>query len=142
MFRSQDRFSSEHVRTVLLEMQKQLLMEHLFGKEKTKRLKTTDTYGWVFAIPKENEQQFYWEHASRKIAIRISFDSVTRIFLGINTFGIRMRHEFFDTALNSKKSVDYIIDNLAKANFDPEFYKKYETEIIKLFKKQSNFINA
>jgi hypothetical protein len=45
-----------------------------------------------------------------------------RTFLGINTFGIRMRHEFFDKVLTNKETVDYVIDHLAAANFDPEFY--------------------
>jgi NAD(P)H-nitrite reductase large subunit len=95
------------------------------------------TYGWVFANPKENEAQFYWEHASNKLAIRISYDKNTNEFLGINTFGIRMRHEFFDTVLTEKKSVNYVVENLKKANFDPEFYSKYETEIQIAFKKQN-----
>lgn len=92
------------------------------------------TYGWVWAKPKENESQFYWEHTSGKKAIRLAFDTTSRLFLGINTFGIRMRHEFFDTVLNEKKSVDFVVENLKKANFDPEFYKHHEKEISSLFK--------
>lgn len=94
------------------------------------------TYGWVSAKAKKNELQFYWEHPSGKKAIRISFDKTERTFLGINALGIRIRHEFFDTILNSKKSVDYAIDNLKKANFDPELYSSYEAEIQQLFADQ------
>ncbi|MFC6268717.1 NAD(P)/FAD-dependent oxidoreductase [Frigoriflavimonas asaccharolytica] len=94
------------------------------------------TYGWVWAQKKENEEQFYWEHSAGKIAIRISFNKNNREFLGINTFGIRMRHEFFDAVLNEKKSVDFVIQHLNKANFDPEFYKHYEQEIQAQFKSQ------
>ena len=94
------------------------------------------TYGWVFANPKENEEQFYWQHATKNIAVRISFDKNNDEFLGINTFGIRMRHEFFDTVLNEKKSVHYVVQNLEKANFDPEFFKHYEKEIQIQFNKQ------
>jgi hypothetical protein len=32
-----------------------------------------------------------------------------------------MRHEFFDTVLNNKESVDYVIQHLSKAN-DPELF--------------------
>ncbi|PKH68982.1 FAD-dependent oxidoreductase [Flavobacterium sp. ALD4] len=92
-------------------------------------------YGWVWAKAKEDEEQFYWEHRSGKKAIRISFDKKDRIFLGINTFGIRMRHEFFDKVLTNKETVDYVIDHLAAANFDPEFFTSYEKEI------QQQFIN-
>ncbi len=100
------------------------------------------TYGWVWAKPKDYESQFYWEHKSGKIAIRISYHKDTNEFLGINTFGIRMRHEFFDKVLTEKQSVDYVIANLRKANFDPEFYKHYEKEIALSFNQQSQTIKA
>lgn len=87
------------------------------------------TYGWVWANKKDYEEQFYWEHSSGNKAIRISFHKETRLFLGINTFGIRMRHEFFDKALSDNKSVDYVVKNLKAANFDPEFYASYEDQI-------------
>jgi NADPH-dependent 2,4-dienoyl-CoA reductase/sulfur reductase-like enzyme len=87
------------------------------------------TYGWVWAHLKANENQFYWEHTDGKKCVRLVYDKNTREFLGINTFGIRMRHEFFDKALTEKWSVDQVIDNLKKANFDPEFFKSYETTI-------------
>ncbi|MDZ4146854.1 MAG: FAD/NAD(P)-binding oxidoreductase [Flavobacteriaceae bacterium] len=87
------------------------------------------TYGWVWAHPKANEDQFYWEHSDGKKCVRLVYDKNTREFLGINTFGIRMRHEFFDQALTEKWSVDQVITNLKKANFDPEFFKSYETAI-------------
>ena len=100
------------------------------------------TYGWVWAKPKEYENQFYWEHQSGKIAIRISYHKETNEFLGINTFGIRMRHEFFDRVLTEKKSVDFVIENLKSANFDPEFYKHYEKEIARQFKNEVQTIKA
>ena len=91
------------------------------------------TYGWVWAEAKENEEHFYWEHASGKKAIRISFDKKERTFLGINTFGIRMRHEFFDAVLTKKETVDYVIANLKAANFDPELYTSYSQAIQQQF---------
>ncbi len=97
------------------------------------------TYGWVFAKPLENEEQFYWEHKLGKMAVRISFDKNNFNFLGINTFGIRMRHEFFDTVLNEKKSVQFVMDNLKRANFDPEFFKHYEKEIQAAFESKYSF---
>ena len=94
------------------------------------------TYGWVFANVAANETHFYWENKCGKKAIRISFDTETRLFIGINVFGIRMRHEFFDAVLNEKKSVDFVIENLKKANFDPEFFTTFEKEIEITFKNQ------
>lgn len=100
------------------------------------------TYGWVFAKPLANEVQFYWEHATEKKAIRISFNSKTRVFLGINTFGIRMRHPFFDNVLTKQLSVDYVIQNLKDANFDPEFFTSYEHEIQQSFQDQYSSLKA
>ncbi|MGY0408518.1 MAG: NAD(P)/FAD-dependent oxidoreductase, partial [Polaribacter sp.] len=96
------------------------------------------TYGWVWAKPKENEARFYWEHKGGKKCIHINFDKKTHQFIGINTFGIRMRHPFFNKILTEKQSVEYVLEHLADANFDPEFYKLYETEIVAKFNKENN----
>jgi len=96
------------------------------------------TYGWVWAQPKENEARFYWEHSDGKKCIHINYDKNTHEFIGINTFGIRMRHEFFDRTLNNKQSVEYVLEHLADANFDPEFYKLHEKEIVSKFNKENN----
>lgn len=96
------------------------------------------TYGWVWAQPKENEARFYWEHESGKKCIHINYDKNSREFIGINNFGIRMRHEFFDTILNEKQTVDYVLQHLADANFDPEFYKLHEKEIVEKFNLENN----
>jgi len=98
------------------------------------------TYGWVFSerTKKENETYFQWKHPKENICITISYDIISRKFLGINTFGIRMRHEFFDKVLTQKQSVEYVLKHLADANFDPEFYKVYEPEIVEKFNKENN----
>ncbi|MDN3724828.1 NAD(P)/FAD-dependent oxidoreductase [Aequorivita sp. SDUM287046] len=89
------------------------------------------TYGWVFSDKKrkEYEAQFHWECTKDLRCVTISYHKENNQFLGINTFGIRMRHEVFDRWLNEKRSADFVIQNLKQANFDPEFYKKYESEI-------------
>ena len=79
------------------------------------------TYGWVWAQPKEHEKRFYWEHKSGKKCIHISYDKNTHEFIGINTFGIRMRHDFFDRMLSKKQTIEYVLAHLCDANFDPEF---------------------
>lgn len=91
------------------------------------------TYGWVWAQPKEHEEHFWWEHPNGKIGLRLAYDKQTRTFLGINTFGIRLRHAFFDSVLTQGKTVDWVIQNLSAANFDPEFYSRYEKSIQKAF---------
>jgi NAD(P)H-nitrite reductase large subunit len=94
------------------------------------------TYGWVFANPKENNAHFHWKHEDDTKCITVEYNTTTNTFVGINTFGIRMRHEVFDKWLTEKRDVDYVMNNLRKANFDPEFYKQYETEILSAFNNQ------
>ena len=90
------------------------------------------TYGWVFGKKgkQDYEEQFHWRHPSHKVCVTISFHKETGLFLGINTFGIRMRHELFDRWLTEERTADYVIEHLADANFDPEFYKQYKKEIV------------
>lgn len=95
------------------------------------------TYGNVGSVLKENEEDFYWEHTDGNICVHLVWDKNSSVFLGINTFGIRMRHEKFDTWLRSGKSIDFVISHLAEANFDPEFYEKYESEIADSFARQN-----
>ena len=95
------------------------------------------TYGWVWAQQKENESRFYWEHEDGTKCIHINYDKNSRTFIGINTFGIRMRHQFFDKVLTEKQSVEHVLEHLADANFDPEFYKLYEREIVNKFNQEN-----
>lgn len=97
------------------------------------------TYGWVFSEKKKKdfEAQFHWKCPSNLRCVTISYNKNNNEFLGINTFGIRMKHEVFDRWLNEKRSVDYVIENLKQANFDPEFFKNYEREIQKAYSNKS-----
>ena len=97
------------------------------------------TYGWIFPEKKkkENEVHFHWRHAKEKKCITIAFDQESKQLLGINTFGIRLRHQVIDQWLKEKRDIDFVIAHLADANFDPEFYRTYEPEII--FKFNTDF---
>ena len=93
------------------------------------------TYGWVFSKPKEGNAHFHWKHPEENLCITIEYNVTTQKFEGINTLGIRMRHEVFDRWLTEERTVDYVIDNLSEANFDPEFYKRYENNIRSYYQK-------
>ncbi len=91
------------------------------------------TYGWVWATPKPEETHFYWEHKSGKKSIRLAYHTKTNVFLGINVLGIRIRHEIIDKWLTEQKNIHEVLSLLKDANFDPEFYTPYETEIVAQF---------
>ncbi|TNJ43843.1 NAD(P)/FAD-dependent oxidoreductase [Tamlana fucoidanivorans] len=95
------------------------------------------TYGWVHGAKgkPDYETHFHWKHHDDTKCITIAYHSQNRTFLGINTFGIRMRHDTFDRWLSENKSVEYVIQHLKEANFDPEFYKCYAPEIQTAFYK-------
>ncbi len=93
------------------------------------------TYGWVFAKPKEGNVHFHWKHHDDLKCITIEYHLESNQFLGINTFGIRMRHEVFDRWLNEERSADYVMAHLKEANFDPEFYNTFENEILTEYSK-------
>jgi NADPH-dependent 2,4-dienoyl-CoA reductase/sulfur reductase-like enzyme len=93
------------------------------------------TYGWVHnsTHKPEYESHFHWKHSDNTKCITIAYNKENGEFLGINTFGIRMRHEEFDRWLTEKRSVDHVINHLIKANFDPEFFRKFEKDIQRSF---------
>jgi NADPH-dependent 2,4-dienoyl-CoA reductase/sulfur reductase-like enzyme len=93
------------------------------------------TYGTVMPKLREGEEEFYWEHSGGKKAIHIYYNKNTHLFIGINAFGIRLRHELFNTWLQENKTVEYILEHLKAANFDPEFFAPFEQEIIDLWNK-------
>lgn len=88
------------------------------------------TYGTVLNTLRPGETEFYWEHHDREKAVHIVYRAEDRLFIGINIFGLRMRHEVFNQWLLEKRSVDDVLAHLRAAQFDPEFYKRYETAII------------
>jgi len=94
------------------------------------------TYGHVWSKLKEDEEQFYWEHADGKKCVKFVYHKENNRLLGVNSFGIRLRHQVIDKWLKEKKDIFYVLRNLSKANFDPEFFSRHENEIVDLFNQQ------
>jgi NAD(P)H-nitrite reductase large subunit len=91
------------------------------------------TYGWVWANLKEDEEDFYWEDESGRKCLKLVFDKKEKFLKGCNVFGIRLRHGVMEKWIKDKKHVKEVVEELSDANFDPEFYKNYESEISKKF---------
>ncbi|MCH2225859.1 MAG: FAD-dependent oxidoreductase [Crocinitomicaceae bacterium] len=94
------------------------------------------TYGWVRSKKEEGHDNFVYQHATEEILLHFVFEKDTRKFIGVNNFGLRLRHQIFNNWLLNEVTIDEVLTNLKSANFDPEFYKKYEDEIIKQFNQQ------
>ena len=95
------------------------------------------TYGQVPARASENETYFFWQHPKKNIALGILFDSRNGRFIGLNAYGIRLRHSIFDDWITRQQPVDYVLNNLNKAMFNPEFAKDYSKTILLAFKEST-----
>ena len=91
------------------------------------------TYGIVLNHLHEDQEEFVYEHPTDEVLLHFVFEKESRKFIGINNFGIRLRHPLFNDWLNRAATIDEVLMNLKSANFDPEFYKKYEQDVIDQF---------
>ena len=94
------------------------------------------TYGTVNANPQEHEGVFHWEHKSGKKSLYIVYDKKSQQVIGVNAFGIRLRHHVMDYIIRNKHTIQYLIEHLRDVNFDPEFYKNHSKEIAKAYETQ------
>ncbi len=88
------------------------------------------TYGMVMPQLREGEQDFYWEDTGGKKCIHLVYQSSDRRFVGINTFGIRMRHTVFNKWLKDRQTVDHVLQHIVAAAFDPEFFSSFQPAFI------------
>ncbi len=98
------------------------------------------TYGLVLAQKTEEEKWFWWQDKNGEKGLRILWDKNSLVFKGLNSFGIRIRHEVCNDWLNEKTSVKTVVQQLRKANFDPEFFKGFENEFEAAFNHQNILI--
>ncbi len=94
-------------------------------------------YGTVLAKPPTNHASIYWEDKQGEKSIRLVYDVNSKEILGFNLMGIRYRHEVCEQWLREKTNIESVLQSLSLANFDPEFYKMYESELIQQYNKQT-----
>ncbi|MCC6817105.1 MAG: FAD-dependent oxidoreductase [Saprospiraceae bacterium] len=94
-------------------------------------------YGYV-PVKDPNTDSIYWEHKNGLHSIRLVYDKSSSIILGFNLLGIRYRHEVCEKWIKEKYPIQNVIENLSLANFDPEFYPEFESEIVNLFNQKCN----
>lgn len=88
------------------------------------------TYGKIPAKVEDGHEHFFWEDSSGTKAMRFAFKKDDRKFLGINSFGIRIRHSSFQEYLTKNRTIDYVMEHLMDAKFDPEFYRDHMNDIV------------
>lgn len=95
-------------------------------------------YGIVKANFSDDEESFHWQHPEREILVRFNWNKADGSLIGVNAFGIRLRHEIFDRWIREKQTIDFVMKNLHKANFDPEFFERYEKQIVSAFNRRKH----
>ena len=90
-------------------------------------------YGQVVNHPAEEEEHYYWEHPNGERSIRLIFHKSDGTLKGVNLMGIRYRHEVVEKMIRDKWDQKKVFQNLESANFDPEFFKRYEGELMKMY---------
>lgn len=83
------------------------------------------TYGDVPAQLGDNMNTFYWQHPNENIAIRMVWSAEDDRLLGVNSFGIRLRHQIFDNWLREDTHIDIVMNDLSRAAFNPELIKNF-----------------
>jgi NAD(P)H-nitrite reductase large subunit len=94
------------------------------------------TYGDVRNTLQEGEADFVYQHPTEDVLIHFVFDKETHRFIGVNNFGVRLRHLVFNEWLKKEATVEEVLTDLRSANFDPEFYSTYEPDIVDQFNQQ------
>lgn len=91
-------------------------------------------YGDVPAQLPDHLDTLYWEDPRGEKSIRINYHQEDGYVTGFNLMGVRYRHEVCEKWLKDKVSIETVLADLKLANFDPEFYKEYEQEVLDLYK--------
>ncbi|KAA3613821.1 MAG: NAD(P)/FAD-dependent oxidoreductase [Calditrichaeota bacterium] len=94
------------------------------------------TYGFVSNVPRKGESSFYWEHAEGRMCLHLVYNAQNHALVGVNIFGIRMRHTVFEKWLTEKRTLEYVLEHLCEANFDPEFFAEFESEFVAQYNTQ------
>jgi len=94
-------------------------------------------YGEVPAQGRDGLSTLYWEHEDGEHAVRINYEESDGAIKGFNLMGIRYRHEVCEKWIKEGTHVEEVLQNLGLANFDPEFYKQYEADVVALYNQQT-----
>jgi NADPH-dependent 2,4-dienoyl-CoA reductase/sulfur reductase-like enzyme len=95
------------------------------------------TYGLVPPAFGDHDDCFYWESADGCRALRVVYRKSDRIVIGAHTFGIRHRQDVWESWLRAGRDVDDVMRDLRLANFDPEFSRRHEREILRAYENAS-----
>ncbi|MGA7303813.1 MAG: NAD(P)/FAD-dependent oxidoreductase [Rhodothermales bacterium] len=95
------------------------------------------TYGHVPPKLPESQETLYWEHPDHTRSIRISYDRDSGAVLGFNLMGVRYRHDICAGWISQRASIHEVLPELGQANFDPEFFRQFEKEVVAAYNREA-----
>lgn len=90
-------------------------------------------YGDVPAIMPAAHETFYWQNAAGDKCLRLNWHAASRAVTGVHAVGMRLRQDVCTRWIAGKLPVENAVEQLALANFDPEFFERHEREIMAAF---------
>ncbi|MDX2136102.1 MAG: FAD-dependent oxidoreductase [Saprospiraceae bacterium] len=93
-------------------------------------------YGDVANTIREGEKHLFWQHPTEHKAVRLVYAAADGRILGFNLMGIRYRQEVCHHWIRQGAHIEEVLQNLGAANFDPEFFKAYEADVVALYNQQ------
>ena len=94
------------------------------------------TYGQVNPVPEAGETSLFWQHPGGKKSVRITYQKESGVVTGFTLLGVRYRHEVCDRWIREGYPIEQVLQHLGEANFDPEFFRQHEQELVALYNRQ------
>lgn len=94
-------------------------------------------YGDIQVPLPDTRSTLYWEHSGGKKSIRLNYEKSSGRMVGFNLMGVRYRHEVCEKWIRDQTHVEQVLQQLGLANFDPEFYPEHETELMRLYNRET-----
>ncbi len=91
------------------------------------------TYGDVPAKIEGELTSIFWSELEPERSLRIVYEKETMKVRGFNALGLRLRHVLCDEWIKTEKTMDFVLSHLEELNFDPEFYKKFASQVTSQF---------
>lgn len=73
------------------------------------------------------ENSLWWRHPRELLGLRLLHEG--GVFTGLNTLGMRLRHEVCEGWIVARRPLAYVLEHLEDAHFDPEFARRHTAAI-------------
>jgi len=88
------------------------------------------TYGDVPATTPEDHESVLWSDGLNKL-VRVNYRQLDSAVVGFNALGVRLRQDVCADWINTEAKIDKVLAEFRRANFDPEFSKRYQVQSTK-----------